>query len=110
LALAACAAGGSTSPTPSRSPSPAASAPVGPTQTVTGYVHAGPTCPVQQVNASACERLVVSAKIVVTRPDGTAVTVILSDAAGRFSLDLPAGTYLFTPQPVEGLMGVAAPI
>ena len=77
---------------------------------MTGYVHAGPTCPVQQVNASPCERLVVSAKIVVTRPDGTAVTVIVSDAAGRFSLELPAGRYLFTPQPVQGLMGVAAPI
>jgi hypothetical protein len=73
-------------------------------------VHAGPTCPVQQVNASPCERLVVSATIAITRVDQSAVTTVVSDSSGHFHLDLSPGTYIFTPQPVEGLMGTARPM
>ena len=32
----------------------------------------------------------------------------VTDADGRFYVELAPGTYRFTPQPVEGLMGVAA--
>ena len=37
------------------------------------------------------------------------MATVTSDAAGRFSLTLPPGAYRLVPQPVEGLLGTAAP-
>jgi len=103
LVLAACAEGRDTASTTSSLPGPAGE--------VAGSVLAGPVCPVETDPPDpACDdRPVPGATILVTLPDGSPVASITSDALGRFTLALPPGSYRFTPQPVEGLMGTAAP-
>ena len=41
---------------------------------------------------------------------GADVATTVTDAAGRFRVVLPAGTYTVIAQPVEGLMGNPAPV
>jgi len=74
-------------------------------------VVAGPVCPVETdpPTPGCADRVVSGAVIVVTLLDGSAVTEVTSDAEGHFTLELPAGPYLLTPQPVAGLMGTAPP-
>ncbi len=77
---------------------------------VDGFVHAGPTCPVEQnpPDPACADRPVPDAELVVLDDVGNEVARVRSDAAGRFRLDLPAGKYTLVPQPVEGLLGTAA--
>jgi len=79
---------------------------------VAGLVTAGPTCPVvtDPPDPSCADRPVEGAVLVVTTPAGVEVARTTSDAEGRFELSLAPGTYRLEPQPVEGLMGTAAPI
>jgi hypothetical protein len=79
---------------------------------VSGTVTAGPTCPVvtDPPDPSCADRPVEGAVLVVTTLAGVEVDRTTSDAEGRFALSLPPGTYRLEPQPVEGLMGTAAPV
>jgi hypothetical protein len=88
---------------------PAITSPPGPG--VAGVVTAGPACPVAQdpPDPACADRPVVGAVLEVRRPDGTLVAAAQSDGTGRFAASLPPGEYLLVPQPVEGLLGTAAP-
>jgi hypothetical protein len=79
---------------------------------VTGTVTAGPTCPVvtDPPDPSCADRLVEGAVLVVAALDGVEVARTTSGPDGRFALSLAPGAYRLEPQPVEGLMGTAAPI
>jgi hypothetical protein len=85
--------------------------PLPPGSNVTGTVTAGPTCPVvtEPPDPSCADRPVEGAVLVVATPDGVEVARTTSDAEGRFALSLVPGAYRLEPQPVEGLMGTAAP-
>ncbi len=76
-----------------------------------GYVHAGPTCPTMQEppDPNCADRPVAGAALVIVDADGNEVTRTVTDADGKFTAELPAGTYTLVPQPVEGLMGTAPP-
>ena len=78
---------------------------------MSGYAHAGPTCPVvQNPPDPRCEdRAVVDALLVVFDGHGEAVAEVLTDSEGRFAVHLTAGTYTLTPQAVAGLLGTAQP-
>lgn len=61
--------------------------------------------------ASACaDRPVVDAHLLVFDADGTQVASITSGSEGGFALELPPGDYRLVPQPVDGLIGTAAPV
>ena len=78
---------------------------------VEGVVSAGPTCPVERPGDSACQpRAVGGAVLVVTDAGGAEVARITTDASGLFGLAIKPGDYTLTPQPVDGLMGTAAPM
>ncbi len=80
--------------------------------TVTGRATAGPVCPVEQVppDPACADRPVEGAVIVVRDIAGNEVARAITGAGGRFTLDLPNGRYTLEPQPVEGLLGTAAPV
>jgi len=79
---------------------------------VSGTVTAGPTCPVvtDPPDPSCADRPVEGAVLVVTTLAGVEVGRTTSGGEGRFALSLAPGTYRLEPQPVEGLMGTAAPV
>jgi len=62
-----------------------------PTFTVTGVVEASPTCPVERPG-QVCPPAPVQGTISFTRQQDL-VARTASDATGRFTLELPAGTY-----------------
>jgi hypothetical protein len=74
---------------------------------LTGLVRAGPTCPVvRDPPDPACDdRPVGGAEIVIVDARGDEVVRTRTDAAGAFTVTLPAGEYQLVPQPVEGLLG-----
>ena len=73
---------------------------------------AGPVCPVEQVppDPACAPRPVVGATVLVLDGQGTTVATLVTDAAGTALIDLPAGDYVVQGQPVNGLMGTAAPV
>jgi len=77
---------------------------------VSGYAHAGPTCPVETnpPDPACADRPVANAVILVFDPSGTQVAEARTAADGTFSVLLPPGRYTLVPQPVEGLMGTAS--
>jgi hypothetical protein len=78
---------------------------------VAGRVAAGPTCPVEVPGDPSCNpRPVAGAVLVVTGAGGAEVARLTTDATGLFRLGLLPGDYTLVPQPVEGLMGTAAPM
>ena len=74
---------------------------------VSGYVHAGPVCPVETTppDPSCADRPVPDAVILVRDAAGSIVAEARTAADGTFSVDLPPGSYTLIPQPVDGLMG-----
>ena len=80
--------------------------------TVTGVVTAGPVCPVvtDPPDPDCEDRPVAGAEIVVRNSSGEEVARARSADDGTFSVSVAAGSYELVPQPVEGLMGTAAPI
>jgi hypothetical protein len=90
--------------------SPSGSGAVTPLATtgVRGVVLAGPTCPVERAGESSCVRAVSGAIILAVDPSGREAGRAVSDASGAYFLRLSPGTYEIVPQPVHGLMGVAA--
>ena len=98
-AVVAC-AGPSASPIASSSPSD--------TYPIGGHAVAGPTCPVEPAVPvpGQCEhRPVAEATIVIADVNGNEVARVTTANDGSFATQLPAGSYLLTPQPVAGLMG-----
>ena len=73
-------------------------------------VAAGPTCPVEQVGNPCPPRPVAGAVIVIRDTNANQKGEVRSDANGLAVIDLPAGEYVLEPQPVEGMMGGAAPM
>jgi hypothetical protein len=83
------------------------------TGTLRGEVVAGPVCPVvTDPPDAACEdRPVPGAELVLELAEGDGGQVrVLADDDGLFELQLAPGRYTLTPQPMEGLLGTAAPI
>jgi hypothetical protein len=76
-----------------------------------GQVLAGPTCPVQKdpPDPACADRPVHGAVFVVFDASQREVTRITSNPNGYFQVALDPGIYLIEPQPVEGLLGTAAP-
>jgi hypothetical protein len=75
---------------------------------VRGVVLAGPTCPVERPGESSCVRAVSGATVLALDASGREVGRAVSDTSGAYFLRLAPGTYGIVPQPVAGLMGVAA--
>jgi hypothetical protein len=80
--------------------------------TLRGLALAGPVCPVvTDPPDPACEdRPVSGAEIVILNEAGKEVARVRTGDDGTFSTPVVAGRYELVPQPVEGLMGTAAPI
>lgn len=66
--------------------------PSAPMFSVTGVVEASPTCPVERPG-EVCPPAPVQGKISFTRFDDDVLAMVSSDAQGRFTVQLPAGTY-----------------
>jgi Carboxypeptidase regulatory-like domain len=66
---------------------------------------------VQRPNDPACDnRPVGGAVLVATGAGGVEVARVTTDASGQFRTGLQPGSYTLEPQPVQGLMGTAAPM
>ena len=83
------------------------------TGTLRGEVIAGPVCPVvtDPPDPDCADRPVPGAELVleVGGGDGGQVRVI-ADENGLFEIVLSPGRYTLIPQPMEGLLGTAAPV
>jgi hypothetical protein len=79
---------------------------------VSGRVTAGPTCPVvtNPPDPACGERPVAGAVLLISDRKGTEVGRVTAGQDGSFTFLLAPGAYRLVPQPVEGLMGTAAPI
>ena len=73
---------------------------------------AGPTCPVvsDPPDPDCADRPVDGAEIIVQRAGGEEVARMTTDADGQALLAVESGSYIRVPQPVEGLLGTAAPV
>ena len=77
---------------------------------IAGVAVAGPTCPVETVGDPACApRQVEGATIVASDEAGAEVATVITGLDGSFFLALPAGSYIVTGAPVDGLMGTPDP-
>jgi len=87
--------------------SPATTAPPGTTYSITGYAHAGPTCPVVEdpPDPACADRPVQDAGILVLTLDGTVVARTATQADGTFVVEVYPGSYSVVFQPVQGLIG-----
>jgi Carboxypeptidase regulatory-like domain len=88
-------------------------APAGSTYQIGGQALAGPTCPVEPASplpGQCTPRPVAGAVLVITDAAGHEITRATTDADGRWSASVPAGSYTVTPQPVQGLLGTARPV
>lgn len=79
---------------------------------IQGVVTAGPTCPTQAdpPDPACAPRPVPSARITAINAKTGSQTSTVTDAEGRFSLEIQAGTVQLSGAPVEGLMGVPDPV
>ncbi len=94
-------------PTPPVTPAPAPAF-----SGIVGTVTAGPVCPVERIppDPSCAPRPVAGAVLVVSDLAGREVARATSSATGEYRIPLPAGSYVLTPQPTQGLMGTPAPV
>ena len=78
---------------------------------MSGVLVSGPHCPVETdpPDPACAPRPVSGARLVAEASDGMR-TEAVSDAEGRFAIEVPAGQVTITFQPVEGLMGTPGPI
>ncbi len=79
---------------------------------ISGIASAGPVCPVvtDPPDPACADRPVAGAVLIVTDLNGSEIARAVTDADGRFSIELAPGAYQLVPQPVEGLIGTAAAI
>jgi hypothetical protein len=79
--------------------------PVGGSGSVTGYLHLGPTCPVERIppDPNCAERAYGDAKVDIRlKSSGTLAERLVSDATGSFRVDIAPGTYTITAGPKTG--------
>lgn len=83
-----------------------------PTAVIEGLVVAGPVCPVETdpPDPGCAPRPVPSAEITATNEQTGAEKVAVTDAEGRFRIEIEAGAVQLTGAPVEGLLGVPDPV
>ena len=83
----------------------------GGTTGIGGVATAGPVCPVEKnpPDPACAPRPVEGAVLVVQNASGTEVARITTATDGTFFAELPAGFYVVTPQPTNGLLGTAGP-
>lgn len=86
--------------------------PAGPGFEVSGIALAGPVCPVETDPPDpACAPRPVSAAVIEALDSrGLSVASAVTGDDGRFVMTLPAGEYTIVATPVEGLMGIPAPV
>lgn len=79
---------------------------------VRGTVIAGPTCPVvsDPPDPDCADRPVAGAVLVIVDGTGGEVARVTSAEDGSFAVALAPGSYRVVPQPVDGLMGIAAEV
>lgn len=79
---------------------------------ILGVALAGPVCPVETVPPDPdCAVRPVAGAVVIVRDDGGSERARATTGFdGGFFVGLAAGRYVLAPQPVEGLMGTAAPV
>ena len=79
------------------------------TYRVDGYVHAGPTCPVERFppDPDCADQPVSGAVLIVKDAEGVEVVRLVSNEGGRFRTRLPSGVFSLHPQPYDGLLGTA---
>jgi hypothetical protein len=77
-----------------------------------GTVVAGPTCPVvsDPPDPDCADRPVAGAVLVILDGTGEEVARVTSAEDGSFAIGLAPGSYRVVPQPVDGLMGIAAEV
>jgi hypothetical protein len=75
---------------------------------VRGTVLLGPTCPVEQPDASPC-LAPYAAKLVITDSQGAVVAEVTSGSDGRFQIALAPGDYVIQPTPGNGGLPSALP-
>ncbi len=83
------------------------------TAEIQGHAVAGPTCPVEPASplpGQCAPRPVAGAVLVVADAQGHEVARVTTAADGGFTIRLAVGSYTITPQPVDGLMGIAPPV
>ena len=83
------------------------------TGTLRGEVLAGPVCPVvtEPPDPDCADRPVPGAELVIEVGGGDGGQVrVIADENGLFETVLAPGRYTLIPQPVEGLLGTAAPV
>jgi hypothetical protein len=69
---------------------------------IKGYVHVGPTCPVERFPADPnCADRPYSVRIEIHYPNERLHSIIKSGADGNFSATLPIGDYIVRPQAAE---------
>jgi len=80
--------------------------------TIRGTVSAGPVCPVvtDPPDPACDDRPIAGAEMIVRNEAGEDVARVRSMEDGTFAIELAPGRYQFEPQPVDGMMGTAAPI
>lgn len=83
----------------------------GPETGIAGVATAGPACPVEKSppDPACAPRPVAGAMLRIRDASGTEVVRATTGADGKFSAELRPGEYVVEPQPVDGLMGTAAP-
>ena len=101
-ALAVTLAGCSHQPETTNAASEAPAATI--TGVFTGSVTKGPTAPVLRAGASPVPAGVANAQVDIAAEDGTPLTSVVTDAAGRFSLSLAPGSYRVTMKSLQGAM------
>lgn len=92
-------------------PEPSASA-TAPTINLAGRLTAGPVCPVERVppDPACAPRPVAGATLIANDTAGREAARAVSGTDGRFVLELVAGRYTITAEPVKGLMGAPRPV
>lgn len=83
------------------SKTPAANIP----SSITGYIHSGPTCPVERIppDPNCAERAFADAKVDIRiKSSGVLAKSLVSDATGNFRADLIPGAYTITAGPKTG--------
>jgi hypothetical protein len=73
---------------------------------IDGIVVTGPQCPVERADSPCPDRPLADAHVVVLDSAGDEVASTRSDATGRFTVNVPPGTYALSVLGLEGIQSV----